>query len=88
MEECMKRQSVLMMAATVIASGVLLGAQVQTQPPAPAPQAVAPGQGDSNRAKVADQAFVMDAAMGGMAEVELGKLASPKASNPKVKAFG
>ena len=32
--------------------------------------------------------FMNDAAMGGMAEVELGKLAQEKASNPRVKAFG
>jgi putative membrane protein len=37
---------------------------------------------------VPDQAFVMDAAKGGMAEVELGKLAVDKASNPDVKKFG
>jgi putative membrane protein len=35
-----------------------------------------------------DQAFVMDAAKGGMAEVELGKLAVEKASNADVKKFG
>ena len=29
-----------------------------------------------------------DAAMGGMAEVEMGQLAQEKASNPRVKAFG
>jgi putative membrane protein len=35
-----------------------------------------------------DHQFVMEAARGGMAEVELGKLASQKATNPKVKSFG
>ena len=35
-----------------------------------------------------DQAFVIQTAKNGMAEVELGKLASEKASNAKVKAFG
>jgi putative membrane protein len=35
-----------------------------------------------------DQTFVMKAARGGMAEVELGKLASDKASNEQVKEFG
>jgi putative membrane protein len=35
-----------------------------------------------------DPAFVKEAAMGGMAEVELGKLAAEKASNADVKKFG
>jgi putative membrane protein len=35
-----------------------------------------------------DKSFVMDAAMGGMTEVELGKLAQQNASNPAVKDFG
>jgi putative membrane protein len=35
-----------------------------------------------------DQAFVMKAAKGGMAEVELGKLAASKASSEDVKKFG
>ena len=35
-----------------------------------------------------DKKFVMDAAVGGMAEVELGKLAAEKATNPEVKQFG
>jgi putative membrane protein len=35
-----------------------------------------------------DHKFVMDAAKGGMAEVELGKLAQDKASNDQVKNFG
>ena len=35
-----------------------------------------------------DEKFVMEAAKGGMAEVELGKLAVEKASAPEVKNFG
>lgn len=35
-----------------------------------------------------DQKFVMDAAAGGMMEVELGRLAAQKASSAEVKAFG
>ena len=35
-----------------------------------------------------DQAFVMEAAKGGLAEVELGKLAGEKGSNDQVKQFG
>jgi putative membrane protein len=83
----MHQKSMLVMAATIVASGVLLSAQTQTKPATP-PRAVAAGQGDSASAESADHAFVTEAAMGGMAEVELGKLASEKASNDKVKAFG
>jgi putative membrane protein len=36
----------------------------------------------------ADQAFVTQAAQGGIAEVELGKLASQKGSTAQVKSFG
>src|SRR5262245_26359999 len=36
----------------------------------------------------ADEAFVKQAAIGGMAEVQAGRLATQKASNDKVKAFG
>lgn len=36
----------------------------------------------------ADKTFVMKAAQGGMAEVNLGKLAAEKASRPDVKEFG
>jgi len=39
-------------------------------------------------AQSADQAFAREAAMGGMAEVELGTLAKDKASSADVKQFG
>ena len=39
-------------------------------------------------AKSADSKFVMDAAKGGMAEVEMGRMAADKASNADVKQFG
>jgi putative membrane protein len=42
----------------------------------------------ANRIGSADQAFVTKVARGGMAEVKLGTLATQKASNPDVKAFG
>ena len=35
-----------------------------------------------------DTAFVLEAAQGGLAEVQLGKLAAEKGSDPDVKAFG
>src|SRR3954453_5331901 len=46
--------------------------------------------GESNRTQnmANDKTFVMNAAMGGMAEVELGKLAEQKASSESVKQFG
>ena len=40
------------------------------------------------RMDTADRAFVKKAAQGGMAEVELGKLATERASDPDVKKFG
>jgi putative membrane protein len=35
-----------------------------------------------------DETFVKEASMGGHSEVELGKIAADRASNPQVKAFG
>jgi putative membrane protein len=43
---------------------------------------------DTTTMKVDDKKFVKDAALGGMAEVELGKLATQKASSEDVKQFG
>jgi putative membrane protein len=43
---------------------------------------------DSTPAKVDDKKFLKDAAVGGMTEVELGKLATQKASSDQVKQFG
>lgn len=45
-------------------------------------------QGQSSKASSADKAFVTQAAEGGMAEVQLGKIAAEKANNPDVKRFG
>ena len=42
----------------------------------------------SGSLSASDKQFIQKAATGGMAEVELGKLAQEKASSPEVKAFG
>jgi putative membrane protein len=56
----------------------------QTQTP-PADKASGQPLGHSNN--TVDASFIKKAAMGGMAEVDLGQLASSKASDDKVKAF-
>jgi len=48
----------------------------------------AQNSGDSNTTSTADTRFAREAAMGGMMEVELGKIAVQKSSNDKVKQFG
>jgi putative membrane protein len=47
-----------------------------------------PNSMGKNTMKAGDQKFLRGAAQGGMAEVELGKLAVQKASGSEVKAFG
>jgi len=76
----MKRASIIS-AVAVVVSGTLLGAQAPNQSTAP-PQSTTPSRASG------DQAFVMETAMDGMAEVELGKLAADKAASANVKAFG
>ena len=45
-------------------------------------------QGSANRLSNPDSTFAMKAAQGGMAEVQMGQLATQKASSPDVKNFG
>lgn len=59
----------------------------ETAKPKPSPHEGAHGT-QASGLSAADQAFVKEAAIGGMAEVDLGKLAASKASNPDVKQFG
>ena len=64
------------------------GQQPQTNRPSN-PTAGTPGDtGSSAPAKMDDKKFAKNAAMGGMVEVELGKLATQKASSDAVKQFG
>jgi putative membrane protein len=68
--------------------------QPQTTPTQSMPQTHGPdstmGQGAQTAApsRVDDKKFVKNAALGGLTEVELGKLAAQKASDQKVKDFG
>ena len=87
---------------TLLLFGTASIALAQSPTTAPAgqtgPQQTSPGQatpgmtpGDtqaSMSAKVDDKKFVKDAAVGGMTEVELGKLATQKALSDQVKQFG
>jgi putative membrane protein len=50
--------------------------------------APAPARAADKKLGNADEMFVMDAAAGGLSEVELGKLAETRAASPDVKAFG
>src|SRR5579864_3651439 len=52
------------------------------------PNGTAMSSKESARISMADKTFIKKAAEGGLAEVELGKLATEKASNEEVKKFG
>jgi putative membrane protein len=74
-------------AAALLTAGFGITAVAQTSP--------APGTGAAPRAAQAkpslassDRRFMEEAARGGMAEVEMGKLAAQKAQSPDVKQFG
>ncbi len=67
-------------------------AVAQTTRPAPSPNQSMPaqtqsGQQQRNQLSALDQQFVIDAAHGGMAEVQLGQLALERSRNPEVKQF-
>ena len=78
---------------TLAAGGILVagsgGGTVQAQDQAAAKHdGHAKASGQEMKGGSMDQKFVMEAAMGGMAEVELGRLATERAANADVKAFG
>jgi putative membrane protein len=84
--------------AIAVAFAFTTGLSARQQPPPQPPQQPTqhptrpPMTGDKQSAKTdtmsADHTFVKKMAQGGMAEVELGKLAAKNASSPEVKAFG
>ncbi|NEQ21320.1 MAG: DUF4142 domain-containing protein [Microcoleus sp. SIO2G3] len=64
----------------------------QTTQPAPSqnqsiPTQTQSGQQQRNQLSALDRQFVIDAAQGGMAEVQLGQLALERSRNPEVKQF-
>jgi putative membrane protein len=82
----------LLTASSAVAQSQNTGAtqpQTPTQqmPPGQGPDStMSPGTGNAPQ-KADDTKFVKNAALGGLTEVELGKLAAQKASDPKVKEF-
>jgi putative membrane protein len=82
--------AVLMVSGAIAAAPVL--AQTPAKPPAPPPAGgagakTAPSAPKPTQAASPDAAFAKEAAIGGMAEVELGNLAKEKASSSDVKQF-
>ena len=75
------------MALACVLGAAVVGAQSgSSSQPTTTPKTSAAGQ--AGKLTPADSRFVHEAATGGMAEVELGKLAADKASSPDVKQFG
>jgi len=85
----MRHRFPFVLGAAFVASTLSLAAQAPstTAPKAP-PASKGTHAAGQKTAMTAAHHFVKTAAEGGMAEVELGKLATDKASNPKVKEFG
>ncbi len=75
--------------AALACCGALATASAQTAMPMPSMSpAASAANGPNGPVPSADKAFMHKAAIGGMAEVEMGKLAEHKASNDQVKQFG
>lgn len=81
----------LALAMAITSIPVAVAAQTNSKPSDPSatmkPGSASPRPSNSGLS-AADQKFVREAVQGGMAEVELGKLATEKASNEAVKKFG
>ena len=89
MENLMKVVRSALLGAAVLAL-VSLGALAQYQSGSAGAQSSAKSSKSSSSGQLdaADKKFVMEAAEGGMAEVELGKLATQNAQSDQVKQFG
>jgi putative membrane protein len=75
----------ILAAGTVALAMAAAPALAQTSQPKPSGQT---GAKHTASKQPSDQKFVMEAAKGGMAEVELGKLAQDKGASEQVKSFG
>lgn len=74
---------------SILTSRFALVASLALLPVAMIGQTNSMSAGSSNGSiSASDKKFVREAAQGGMAEVEMGKLATEKASSPEVKKFG
>jgi len=71
--------------ALAVAAALAVPPAVMAQQPAPKPESKQANKGGLAQG---DRKFVMDAAHGNMAEVELGKLAAEKGASDTVKQFG
>ena len=81
------RSGLVLSSLTAIALALASPAFAQQPPAGTAPGHMA-AQGQNQKLSAKDKSFAQEAAMGGMAEVELGNLAQQNAQNDEVKQFG
>jgi putative membrane protein len=74
-------------AVLALSAAPLVAQQPGSQAPGGGPQGASRSQSPSAALGSADRQFIMEAAHGGLAEVELGRMASTKAQSPQVKQF-
>src|SRR3954452_24837124 len=86
-EEVVMRSGLVFSSLTAITLALASPAFAQQAPAGTAPGHIA-AQGQNQKLSAKDKSFAQEAAMGGMAEVELGKLAQQNAQNDDVKQFG